>query len=85
MVDQAAALHGTAVGQGLLQGIQHEARMARAAHPPAHDAPRVGVDDEGDADEILPRGDVTEILSANSGGLRRCCKAGHARVITHLG
>jgi len=29
--------------QGLLQSIENEARMRRPAHPPADDAPRVGV------------------------------------------
>jgi hypothetical protein len=45
VVYEAATLDGTAVGQGLLEGIQHEARMGRPFHPPAHDAPGVGVDD----------------------------------------
>ena len=56
-----AALDRASVGQGLLQGIQHEARMGRAAYPPADDPSRVGVDDKGDVDEALPSGDVGEV------------------------
>ena len=33
MMHQAAALDGTAGGQGLLQGVQHEGGVARAADP----------------------------------------------------
>ncbi len=61
MVDQAAALNGTALVQGLLQRIQHEAGMGRAADPPADDAPGEGVDDEGHVDEAPPGGDVGEV------------------------
>ena len=38
---------------GLLQGIEHEPGMSRAAHPPADNATGKGVDHEGDVD-LLP-------------------------------
>ena len=38
VVNQTAALDGTAVGQGLLQRIQHEGGVGRAAHAPADNA-----------------------------------------------
>ena len=43
VVDQAAALDGTAIGQCLLQGIQHEDGVSCAAQAPADHAARVGV------------------------------------------
>jgi len=61
MVNQAAALDGTAVGQGLLQRVQHESGVGGAAHAPAHDTLGVGVDDEGDEDEALSGRDVGEV------------------------
>ncbi len=61
VVDEAAALHGAAVVQRLLQGIEDEAGMGRARYPPADDAPGEGVDDEGDVDEALPGRDVGEV------------------------
>ena len=61
MVDQAAALDGTAIGQGLLQRIQDEGCVGRAADAPADDASGIGVDDEGNIDEALPGRDVGEV------------------------
>ena len=46
---------------GLLQGVQHEARVRRAADAPPHDPPGEGVDHEGDVHEALPGGDVCEV------------------------
>ena len=47
--------------QGLLQRVEHEARVRRSADTPADDAPCVRVDDERDVDEVLPRRDVGEV------------------------
>jgi hypothetical protein len=47
--------------QGLLQSVEHEARMRRPAHPPADDPAGIGVDDEGDVDEARPGRDVGEV------------------------
>lgn len=43
------------------QRVQHEAGVGRSAHPPADDAPRVGVDDEGHVDEARPGRDTGEV------------------------
>jgi len=42
---QAAALDGATAGQRLLRRVQHKACVCRAAYPPAHDAPGVGIND----------------------------------------
>ena len=60
VVDQATALRRATLGKGLLQRIQHEARVRCPAHAPAHDAPGIGIDDERDVDEAPPGGDVGE-------------------------
>ena len=59
--DQPGTLGGLALVDGLLQRVEHEVRRRAAADAPAHDPPRVGVDDEGDVDEALPGGDVGEV------------------------
>lgn len=41
----AAALDGATAGQRLLRRVQHKACVCRAAYPPAHDAPGVGIND----------------------------------------
>ncbi len=46
---------------GLLQRIEHEARMCRARRAPADDAPRIGIDDEGDVDEAGPGRHIGEV------------------------
>src|SRR6478672_424138 len=61
VVDQATALRRATLGKGLLQRIQHEARVRCPAHAPAHDAPGIGIDDERDVDEAPPGGDVGEV------------------------
>lgn len=45
----------------LLQGIEDEAGMCRAAGSPANDPPGVGIDDEGDVDEPRPGRDAGEV------------------------
>jgi len=69
VVAAAVAVMGQAVGlggrparlEGLLEGVEHERGMCRAGDLPADDATRVGVDDEGDVDEALPKGDVDQV------------------------
>ncbi len=46
-----AAMGGPPIMEGLLQRIEHEARVRRSRRAPANDAPRVRIDDEGDVDE----------------------------------
>ncbi len=47
--------------EGLLERVQDEAGMGSPADPPSHDAPRVGVDDEGYIDEPRPRRASSEV------------------------
>ena len=61
VVDEAGAAHRLPGMQRLLQGIEDEARFRAPRHPPADDAPGIGVDDEGDVDEARPGGDVGEV------------------------
>jgi hypothetical protein len=56
-----AAAKGTTFAQGLLERVEHEARMRRARGAPADDPSRECVDDEGDVDEAGPSGDIGEI------------------------
>ena len=56
-----AALRRTAVVQRLLQGIEDEAGMGGARHPPADDPAGEDVDDEGHVHKAPPRRDVREI------------------------
>jgi hypothetical protein len=56
-----AAVHGSTLVQGLLQGIEDEAGMGRARHPPADNAPGIGVDPEGHIDKAHPGRDVGEV------------------------
>ena len=51
----------TAVMQGLLQCIEHEARVCRPRGTPADDAAGVDVDDEGDIDEARPARHIGEV------------------------
>ena len=61
VVDEAAAPNRPSLMQGLLQRVEHEAGVSRAGETPADDAPREGVDDEGDVDEAGPGHDVGEV------------------------
>jgi len=61
VVDEAAAREGPTIVQGLLQCVEHEARVRRPADAPADDAPGVGVDHEGHVDEPGPGGHVGEV------------------------
>ena len=54
-------MQGLPVMQGLLQRVEHEARVGRSAGAPAHDPARIGIYDEGDIDETGPSRDVGEV------------------------
>src|SRR3954469_21102754 len=56
-----AAMDRPPIMEGLLQRIEHEARMCCPGDTPAHDATGVGVDDEGDVDEARPGCNVGEV------------------------
>ena len=61
MVDQSIArVHHTLV-QGLLERVERQVGAKRVRHPPAHDAPGIGVDDERDVNEPRPSRDVREV------------------------
>src|SRR4051812_42036431 len=60
-MDESAAGHGPAVMKRLLQGVENEAGVSRAADPPADNAASVGVDDERHVDEARPGGDVCKV------------------------
>ncbi len=47
--------------QRLLQRVEHEVGLHRTADPPADDAPREDIDDEGHVHEALPGRDVGEV------------------------
>jgi hypothetical protein len=76
VVDQAAALDGAAIGQRLLQRVQHEARVCGVAHSPAHDPAGIGIDyDRLSAIRLRSsrwrshrRGDVDEALPSGDVG-----------------
>src|SRR5438874_5566337 len=61
VVDEAAAPNRQSLMQSLLQRVEHEVGVSRAGDTPADDAPREGVDDEGDVDEAGPGRDVGEV------------------------
>ena len=50
MMDEPCALDGAAITDSLFEGIENETCVRCLARPPANDAARVGVDDEGDID-----------------------------------
>ena len=61
VMDKAAAPDRQPVMDRLLQRLEHEARMRRAAGPPAHDAPGIAIDDKGHIDKALPCRDISKI------------------------
>src|ERR1035437_8055169 len=61
MMHEPAAMRRAPVMKGLLERIEHEARMRGSSGPPADDAPRMGVDDEGDIDKTAPGRDIGKI------------------------
>jgi hypothetical protein len=48
VVNEAAFPDGATIVKRLLQGVENEAGIGRAGHPPAHDPAGERVDDEGD-------------------------------------
>src|SRR5262245_27838804 len=61
VVHEPTAMARAPIMEGLLQRIQYKAGMRRTGSPPAHDAPGVGIDHEGDIDEAGPGCDVGEV------------------------
>jgi hypothetical protein len=61
MVHETATLDGSALVQGLLKRVEHEAGVRRPAHPPADDAPGISIDHEGHVDEANPGRDIGEV------------------------
>ena len=55
----------------LFQGIQNEACMGRAAHPPSDDPACEGIDHEGHIDEPGPGRDIGEVRHPQTIGLGR--------------
>lgn len=62
MVHQTTAFDWSALVQGLLEGIEHEARMRRSRYAPANNPSGIGIDDEGHIDEAAPRADIEPVL-----------------------
>src|SRR3954463_10870740 len=54
-VHEPAAMEGAPIMEGLLECIEHEARVCRAGHTPADDAAGVGIDDERGQKKNTPR------------------------------
>src|SRR5690606_31605980 len=61
VVYEPAAMDRPPIVQGLLQRIEHEARVCRARRSPADDPASIGVDDEGDVDEAGPGRNIGEV------------------------
>jgi hypothetical protein len=61
VMDETAAVRRSAIVERLLERIEDEAGMGRAARPPAHDAPCERVDDERDVHEPRPGRDIGKV------------------------
>jgi hypothetical protein len=61
VVHQLAIALGAPRIQRLLQRVEHEVGLHGTADPPAHDATREHIDDEGDVHEALPSRHVGEV------------------------
>jgi len=64
MVDEAAAMDGPPIMKGLVEGIEHKARMGGPARSPTNDAAGEGVNHKGHVDEPLPSREWSK---------KRCC------------
>ncbi len=58
VVDQGIARVHHAGVQGLLERVKRQTSAKRVRHPPAHDAPGIGIDDERDVNEPRPGRDI---------------------------
>ncbi len=67
-----------ALMNGLLQSIQDEAGVCRAACPPTDDPARIYIDHEGDIDEPLPRRDIGEVADLSPGSRYDVSMRGHS-------
>src|SRR4051812_46557637 len=77
VVHEPAAMDGAPIMEGLLQCIEHEARVCRAGDTPADDAAGVGIDDEGDIDKTTPGRHVCEVGDPEHIRTRRMELAGY--------
>ena len=50
----------------LFEGVENEAGMGNGADPPADNAPGIGIDDDRNIEEPLPRGDIGVFQGARS-------------------
>jgi hypothetical protein len=78
VLDQFTSSRRPAIMQHLLQSIEHKSGLGRSGNSPADNAAGKDVDDEGDAGEALPGGDIGEIGNAQSIGLRGTKLPGHS-------
>jgi hypothetical protein len=78
MMDQPHAFGGSAFMDGLLQGIEDEARVRRRADPPADDPAGKGIDHESHVDEAPPGRDIGEVADPEHVG------GSHAELPVHL-
>jgi hypothetical protein len=77
VMDEPAAGYGSAIMKRLLQGIENEAGVSRAADPPADNAASIGVDHERHIDEARPGGDICEVRDPEHVRTRRLELAVH--------
>jgi len=77
-MDEACALDGAPVMDGLFQGVEHEACVSSLARPPANDPAGVGIDDESHIHKAPPGGDVGEIADPEHVG------CGNTELAVHL-
>ena len=87
MVHQTAAMNRPPFVQGLLESVEHEARMRCPAHAPADDATGIGVNDESHVDEARPCADVGEIrerepVRASAWKIRFTWSRGHGAALS---
>jgi hypothetical protein len=61
MMDEATALERTPVMKRLLQRVENEARMGRAADSPVDYAPSESINHKGDVNEAVPGQDIGEV------------------------
>jgi hypothetical protein len=61
MMDESITALWPALIKGLFQGIEDKVCMGSSACPPTHDAPRIGVDDEGNVHKARPGGHIGEV------------------------
>lgn len=68
MGNEASTPNRPAVVERLLQGLEDDARLSRAGHPPADATSGIGIDHEGHGDKALPGRDIADV--ADPEGIR---------------